>query len=329
MATNQVLRAMNILERIKFLPRKDIPIQVFPHMVQWDCPQHGHEFSEFAVVTSGRGLHITGKNKWRITRGDAYVIEGDRSHEIHETNDLELMIVVYDPSILVSVPPKMRALTGFDRLFGPEPSPADEHPFTKRLRLQAHELPRIKELIYRLHDNVSSAPASGSNRAVDFFFKIVELLALSMTRLTESDLPSAESIEKARTYIDQYLRDPLTLQHIADVAGMSKRNLTRRFRALTGRSPIDYLLYRRVRQATELLSKKHLTISEVAFLSGFSDSNYFTRQFGKLQGLSPSQYRKKVNPRPATPTSPISAPPPIGRARTKQVRAIRRPGPAA
>jgi AraC family L-rhamnose operon transcriptional activator RhaR/AraC family L-rhamnose operon regulatory protein RhaS len=59
-----------------------------------------------------------------------------------------------------------------------------------------------------------------------------------------------------------------------------------------GRSPIDHLLHVRIQKATELLAGSDRTITDIAFDCGFTDSNYFTRQFRKTTGHSPSEYRK-------------------------------------
>ena len=64
---------MNLLLRKDYLPSAGVPIAVNSRMIQSDIDAHGHQFSEIAIVTSGRALHRTGQDHWRITRGDVFV----------------------------------------------------------------------------------------------------------------------------------------------------------------------------------------------------------------------------------------------------------------
>ena len=76
---------------------------------------------------------------------------------------------------------------------------------------------------------------------------------------------------------------------------MSRSNLMRVFRAATGQSPIEYLLRLRIQKAMALLRNTDLTITEIAMEVGFNDSNYFTRQFKRVQGSSPTRFRVQLS----------------------------------
>jgi AraC family L-rhamnose operon transcriptional activator RhaR/AraC family L-rhamnose operon regulatory protein RhaS len=58
-----------------------------------------------------------------------------------------------------------------------------------------------------------------------------------------------------------------------------------------GTSPIANLVQLRVNRAAALLRQTNQSVTEIAFQVGFHDSNYFTRQFHKLLGVTPRQYR--------------------------------------
>ena len=79
---------------------------------------------------------------------------------------------------------------------------------------------------------------------------------------------------------------------MADVACMSKNSLLRALKRSYGTSPMSYLNQFRLKRAKRLLDDQNLTITEVSFNTGFSDSNYFSRQFRRAYGVSPSEYRK-------------------------------------
>lgn len=65
----------------------------------------------------------------------------------------------------------------------------------------------------------------------------------------------------------------------------------RLFRTATGTTPIEYLLEVRLRRAAELLRRTGLPVGEVAARCGFHDSNYFSKRFRALYGVSPRTFR--------------------------------------
>ena len=86
---------------------------------------------------------------------------------------------------------------------------------------------------------------------------------------------------------------PINLDELAGIAHMSKRSFIRAFQAATGASPIAYLIQLRINRATALLRDSDAPVTDIAFRAGFADSNYFTRQFRKLTGISPRSYRRQ------------------------------------
>jgi transcriptional regulator GlxA family with amidase domain len=87
------------------------------------------------------------------------------------------------------------------------------------------------------------------------------------------------------------LAEPLTLTDLATHARVSVRTLTRRFRAETGQSPLQWLLHQRVERARELLEVTDLPLSRVAHLSGIGSIESLRQHVIRRTALSPSAYR--------------------------------------
>ena len=68
------------------------------------------------------------------------------------------------------------------------------------------------------------------------------------------------------------------------------------FRQLTGRTPIDYLLYYRVECAAEMLCASRDSVTDVALACGFGDVSYFSRVFRRLKHETPGEYRRAHEP---------------------------------
>ena len=84
----------------------------------------------------------------------------------------------------------------------------------------------------------------------------------------------------------------LTLDDLAERFYINKFYLARLFREQYGSSVINYLLYLRISRAKELLRFTEMTVEEVGARCGMPDANYFSRAFRKIEGMSPSEFRK-------------------------------------
>ena len=101
------------------------------------------------------------------------------------------------------------------------------------------------------------------------------------------------NIGQAVAYIENNFRKPLQLKELAEKASLSPRHFSRIFKNNYNTSPIEYIIQLRIKHACKLLQTTQMNITKIAMDCGFSDSNYFTRQFKKMKGITPSQYRDK------------------------------------
>jgi AraC family transcriptional regulator len=90
------------------------------------------------------------------------------------------------------------------------------------------------------------------------------------------------------------LAEPITLDDLADSAGMSRFHFSRVFRAETGVPPYAYLLHRRAERAKTLLRETHASLPEVMERTGFSSPTRFAANFRRATGRSPAQYRREA-----------------------------------
>ena len=90
-----------------------------------------------------------------------------------------------------------------------------------------------------------------------------------------------------------HFNEKYTLSALADKYCISISALSHRFQATTGTSVMDYLLSCRIAHAKQLLANTDLPIGEIIEQCGFSDNSNFSRRFRQLNGLSPTEFRKK------------------------------------
>ncbi len=109
---------------------------------------------------------------------------------------------------------------------------------------------------------------------------------------------SAESkrinnIKEVLRLIREDYTKPLTLEMLANKAGLNLQYFCKAFKSITGKTPIDYLNYYRVECAAELLQADIMSVTEVAFSCGFNDLSYFTKLFKRHKGVSPREFKKQ------------------------------------
>ena len=119
---------------------------------------------------------------------------------------------------------------------------------------------------------------------------------LMLCRHAESrtgDLPGAVlAISKLLAEMRKNIVSRWDLEKMAKKCGLSVSSFRQQFKALTGQSPVAWLLEARLKKAAQLLKNSTMSISDVCLECGFTDGNYFSRQFAKYQGVSPREYRK-------------------------------------
>jgi AraC-like DNA-binding protein len=98
-------------------------------------------------------------------------------------------------------------------------------------------------------------------------------------------------ITEVLDYIRLNLREDISLKNLSEKACMSTTSFYRFFKRELGMSPIEFVISEKLRCAKLLLRNPTIQINEVCYLSGFEDSNYFSRLFKKHEGITPKQYQ--------------------------------------
>lgn len=98
------------------------------------------------------------------------------------------------------------------------------------------------------------------------------------------------AVARVRDYLETAPDLPVSLNSLAELAGLPAIRLLRQFRRRYGLPPHAYQVQQRVLRAKRLLSAGE-TIAEVAAAAGFSDQSHLTRQFKRIVGVTPGQYR--------------------------------------
>ena len=104
-----------------------------------------------------------------------------------------------------------------------------------------------------------------------------------------------EPIKNAQVFIENNFQDRITVDQLASMFALGRRNLERRFKKATANSVVEYIQRVKIEAAKLSLESSRENVNEVMYNVGYSDPKAFRVTFKKFTGLSPVQYRNKYN----------------------------------
>ncbi|HEV7717822.1 MAG TPA: AraC family transcriptional regulator [Arsenicitalea sp.] len=157
------------------------------------------------------------------------------------------------------------------------------------LRLSPRALDRLAACLLALLDGEADAPGEASSLAYRAIMALVDDV-LSANPVVD-DAVHAEWLLRVNAHIERHLAEPLTVERLAGVAGMSRAHFVRRFSRAAGAPPSEYVFRTRMARASRLLQATQLPVLEIATACGFLDPNYFTKAFRRAFDVSPTEFR--------------------------------------
>lgn len=102
-----------------------------------------------------------------------------------------------------------------------------------------------------------------------------------------------EPIKQAQEYIENNVSEKISVDQLAGIFLISRRNFERRFKKATSNTPVEYLQRVKIEAAKKSLEAGRENINEIMYAVGYSDSKAFRSTFKKITGISPLEYRKR------------------------------------
>ncbi|MBE6365624.1 MAG: helix-turn-helix domain-containing protein [Lentisphaerae bacterium] len=284
-----------------FLKHPDFPVAVVPvktnepSIPDFTSIPHYHDFLELVIVTGGSGIQWINGNEYPVSAGDVFVLQGNDKHYFSKIGkNLTLFNILYDQEKLPLPLKFFKKLNNYNMIFRVEPALRKNQDFISRIHLEAVELAVLEKQVRSLEQIINCAEEGFEVETVT----LLTTLILNLCRRCKNhsgdnaQLILTERMNKVISLMERNFTVSYTVAELAHRMHTSPRNFTRLFNKVIGRSPIEYLCEIRLRHAAELLITTDLSCGDIAWQSGFNDSNYFSRKFSSRYGLSPREYRK-------------------------------------
>jgi transcriptional regulator GlxA family with amidase domain len=104
-----------------------------------------------------------------------------------------------------------------------------------------------------------------------------------------------EPIKRAQEFIENNFQERISVDQLASMFALGRRNLERRFRKATSNSIVEYIQRVKIEAAKKSLEVSRENVNEVMYKVGYSDPKAFRTTFKKITGLSPLEYRSRYN----------------------------------
>ena len=245
----------------------------------WHSTLHTHPFTELFYVVDGKGEFNIQGQRFPVKPNDFVIINPQVEHTELSTPDEPLEYIVL----------------GINGLSFSNLTPVSEggHPFSF-FNLRDEQ----KDILRYLNAMVQEATSQSMSYEL-VCHNLLEILLIKILRHQHFDLEvgkqskATKDISFIKHYLETYYHESIQLEDLASMTHLSRFYISHSFKKEIGMSPMEYLIAIRIKESKILLRTTNYSISQVADIVGFTTPTYFSKQFRKSTGISPTDYREQ------------------------------------
>lgn len=257
-------------------------------------PLHSHDFYELVFIVSGKGVHFTKENELALRPGNLFVIVPGMEHGYKDVQELVLYNILFGRRLFKDRFFDLTDMPGYQALFTIEPMYRNDTRFSSMLRLTPAQIAELLPLVERMLAESDSTDYSNGTKSIAFAY-LMQFLVTIFRIYEETPRGDNQMILRLAdvfSYIESHTDQPVTTEELMEVANMSASTLNRYFQKCTGLSPVEFHTHKRIELACKLIRTTPLSMAAISDAAGFSDPNYFSRQFRKVMAMSPREYKE-------------------------------------
>lgn len=253
---------------------------------------HTHAYFQIYFMLHGSLTHFVGENAARLTHGDMTIVPPGTTHHIERSPDAVFYSLSFMPELLGTFGEQFRLAKDF--LNGLQSGEANAA-VRARITLPPEEAFRAEALLAHTLQEFEKKPLGYAETVGAYTALLVTLLARTCIEKERETMPKqleggSRFVVHCMQYLENNFSEHISLEEICRRSAMSKTEFCARFRALTGQTFNGYLNACRVKKAAEWL-REGRPVSAVSDLCGYRTFSTFYRNFKKIMGVSPAEYR--------------------------------------
>ena len=256
----------------------------------YSAVSHWHKDLEFIVIKKGSMTYNVNGKLIELTEGSGIMVN---SRQLHygfspEHKECEFICILLSPELL----------SGNEWFYQNYIEPVTENSLYPYLYLGEKEWENtILEKLHRLYLAFTMQPEQKLTyfALMDAFLSIMKLLYGHLdvkAHDTTKESNELASLRNMITYIEKYITQHITLDHIALAGACCKSRCSLLFKKYLRETPMTYIAKLRLRKSLAALLDSDKSITEIAYEYGFCGASYYCETFQKYYGISPLKYRK-------------------------------------
>lgn len=256
-------------------------------------PLHWHDEMEIIYIKKGEGRITVDFKQYTVCAGTIALILPGQLHSIeqYESISMEYENIIFHPNILIS---KKKDTCNRDYLLPLLTSTVSVS------ALYLPDSPCYREIAACIdaNDEISKTNPPGYQLFIKSQLFMLFFILFNKCSLKEPPKKNDKSLEKMKLilkYIENHYMNKITIETIANEAGLSQSHFMKYFKNTMGATFIDYLNEYRLTMASRLLVSSDSSILDIAAEAGFENLSYFNRVFKKRFDQTPSAYRNKFS----------------------------------
>ncbi|AHG20166.1 AraC family transcriptional regulator [Chania multitudinisentens RB-25] len=241
-----------------------------------NCCEHTHEFDEIVIVEQGHGLHVINGRPFFVQQGDVFLVKRDDYHFYDELGTLKLINILINPNESFEFLRNMELLlerfsaSGIGCYAWLPPN----------LRIECNSV--IEQIFNTQHSKEQSE---------SLFFRFIMIVIQAQSQVQKNN--TRYKLHKLLNHLQENCFQQHDWDKLAQHFHLTPRTMFRHIKEATGITPEHYLRRLRLMSARSKIRESDMTITEIAFLCGFVNSNHFTSLYKKTFGITPTDERRK------------------------------------
>ncbi|MFV0576294.1 MAG: helix-turn-helix domain-containing protein [Vibrio sp.] len=250
----------------------DIELKIFDQEHQSDLEVHSHEFSELIFFVEGSGSHLIDDYQKVILPNTVSFVSPNHYHQYANSHQVRLFNVLYNKDTLGLRPHCIETLNSLESS-----------------SMHRHFEPECFNQLVNLVKQIQAELNNREKHSLDIIKLLFEQLIYLIDRNNLSVEDRSPVIDAIRYISEHYKEHDLNIGYVCNKFEINSRTLSNKINQLTGLSTNKFLNQLRICKAISLIEKGH-SITEVSYMVGYNDSNYFSTKFKSVTGKSPSHY---------------------------------------
>lgn len=267
-----------IKESRKIFYDKDLQIEIFKFEgFKQSFPNHFHDYYVIGFMEEGERLLTCRNKEYPISKGDILLLNPKDNHGcVHNSIEpLSYLGINIQAEVFKKI---CEEITGKNYL-----------PYFHKNIVRSEQLETDLRNFYEL----ISLPENQQEKLKkeELFLFLISNIIENYSMPFEMVIPEChKEVEKVCSFIDTHYGERLSLNQLCLYSGLSKSTLLRAFVKIKGITPYRYLAAARIEKAKKLL-EQGISLSDTAFMTGFSDQSHFTNFFSLFTGITPAVYQ--------------------------------------